>query len=240
MSKPFENVREQLLKAGIAAGHVNRYVVELREHLADLTARERSGGLDPREAEAKACTIMGTDAQLVQAMIDRGAPRALSVKAPWAVFGLLPVVAIIATGFLVATTMMTLMWPVRALAHDAMPGSYQALIAIAAIFTGYVIGPLLAALCVATALRQRLNSAWVWTGLALIALFSGFFAFHGPSFVFGTGGGGPYGAVALISRDGHIDVPATLMLIGLRAGVLFGLAAFAWRTLRARQAPAAA
>jgi hypothetical protein len=161
------------------------------------------------------------------------------VKAPWAVFGVLPVVAIIATGFVVATTMMNLMWPVRAAMPADMPGYYQALIAIAAIFTGYVIGPLLAALCVATALRQRLDSAWVWMGLALIALFSGFFAFHGPSFVFGTGGGGPYGAVALISQNGHIDVPATLTLIGLRAGVLFAAAALAWRTLRNRQATAA-
>jgi hypothetical protein len=237
--QPFENVREQLLKAGIAASHVNRYVVELREHLADLTNRERANGADAREAANRACTIMGSDAQLVQAMLDRSPPRALSVKAPWAVFGVLPVVAIVATGFVVATTMMNLMWPVRAVAHADMPGYYQGLIAAAAIFTGYIIGPLLAALCIATALRQRLASGWVWTGLALIALFSGFFAFHGPSFVFGTGGGGPYGAVALISRDGHIDVPATLTLIGLRAGVLFAVAAFAWRTLRSRQASAA-
>ena len=69
MSKPFENVREQLLKAGIAAGHVNRYVVELREHLADLTSRERANGAG--DAAARARTIMGSDAQLVQAPEDR-------------------------------------------------------------------------------------------------------------------------------------------------------------------------
>ena len=77
MSKPFENVREQLLEAGIAAGHVNRYIIELREHLADLTSRERANGADPKDAASKARTLMGSDAQLVQAMLDRSPPRAL-------------------------------------------------------------------------------------------------------------------------------------------------------------------
>jgi hypothetical protein len=231
----FDTVREKLLRAGIAPRHVNRYVVELREHMTDLVARERAAGLEAREAQAKARTIMGTDTQLVQAAIDRGTPRGWAVKAPWAVFGLFPVVAIIGTGFVVATTMMNLMWPVRAMAHADMPATFQALVAVAAIFTGYVIGPALAAGAIAIALRQRLSSAWVWVGLAVIALFSGVFAFHGPSFVFGTGGGGPYGAVALIFSNGRIDAGATLMLIGLRAGVLFALSALAYRALKARQ-----
>ena len=57
--QPFETVREQLLKAGIAASHVNRYIVELREHLADLTAKERADGAP--DATAKARTLMGGD-----------------------------------------------------------------------------------------------------------------------------------------------------------------------------------
>jgi hypothetical protein len=235
MSKPFENVREQLLKAGIAAGHVNRYVVELREHLADLTARERSSGLDAREAEAKARTIMGTDTQLVQAMIDRGAPRALAVKAPWAVFGLLPVVAIIAASWLVAMAMFKLMMPVRDLLPGQMPADYQALIAAAKIFTGYVIGPLAAAACIAIALRQRLSSAWIWAGLALIAQFSGIFSFHAPS-----AQDPMYRATAIVMANGHtINAAATLGLITLRAGVLFALSALAWRILKNRQTSAA-
>ena len=224
----FENVREQLLKAGIAAGAVNRYIVELREHLADLTAKERANGA--ADAPARARTLMGSDAQLVQAMIDRGAPRALSVKAPWAVFGLLPVVAIIAVGWLVAMTMMRLLMPVRATLPADMPGGYQTLVAAASIFTGYVLGPLLAALCITTALRQRLSSAWVWVGLALIALFSGFFAFHAPSTQHDM-----YRATTIVVANGHVDGAATLALVALRAAVLFILAAFAWRTLKNRQ-----
>lgn len=229
--QPFENVREQLLKAGIAAGAVNRYVVELREHLADLTGRERGNGADARDAETRARTIMGSDAQLVQAMLDRDPPRALSVKAPWAVFGLLPVLAIIVVSWVVAMTMMRVMMPVSRLLPGQMPDGYQSQITAATVLTGYLVGPLLAALCIATALRQRLASAWVWTGLALIALFSGLFSFHAPS-----NAGDMYRATALVTENGHVDGAATLVLIAVRAGVLFVLAALAWRALRARQA----
>lgn len=229
--QPFENVREQLLKAGIAASHVNRYVVELREHLSDLTNRERANGADAREAANRACTMMGSDAQLVQAMLDRSPPRALSVKAPWAVFGLLPVVSIIAVSWLVAMIMMRLLLPVHATVPADMPSGYQALIAAVTILTGYLVGPLLAALCIATALRQRLSSAWVWAGLVLIALVSGLFAFHAS-----TGPGDPYRAVALVTANGHVDGAATLTLVAIRAGVLFVLAALIYRALKARQA----
>jgi hypothetical protein len=229
----FENVREQLLKAGIAPRHVGRYVTELREHLADLVARERATGLDAREAEARARTILGSDAQLTQAMLDRSPPRSWAVKAPWAVFGILPVVAIIAAVAVVAMTMMNLLWPVSNLLPAQMPASYQALIMAATILTGYVIGPVLAAGAIAIALRQRLASSWVWTGLVLIALFSGFFVFHPPS-----GPGDMYRATGLVMADGHISVAATLGLLALRATVLFTLSALAYRALKARQTTA--
>ncbi|MBV9549701.1 MAG: hypothetical protein JO256_08535 [Alphaproteobacteria bacterium] len=225
--QPFENVREELLKAGIAAGAINRYVIELREHLADLTAKERGNGGD---AMARARTLMGSDTQLVQAMLDRKPPRALSVKAPWAVFGLAPVVAIVALSWLIAMAMMRLMWPMRDLMPAQMPGSYQALIAGVTIFTGYLIGPLLAATSIAIALRQRLSSAWVWMGLVLIALFSGFFAFHAPDAERPM-----YGAALVVMHGGRVDPTGTLILVALRAGILFTLSAIAWRMLKARQ-----
>jgi len=234
MAKPFENVREQLLQAGIAAGHVNRYVMELREHLADLTSRERTNGADAGQAAAKARTIMGSDAQLVQAMMDRSPPRSLAVKAPWAVFGILPVVAIFVLIFLIGMTMMRLTFPVRTQLPTEMTSGYQALLAAVSLFTTYLIGPLAAAACIAVAVRQRLNSAWVWVGLVLIALLCGLFGFYTPSVP-----KMPYHLVTLAYDNGHVSPAATFGLIGLRAGVLFVLAALAWRTLRNRQPSAA-
>src|SRR5271163_4327337 len=95
MLLPFENVREQLLRAGIAPRHVHRYVIELREHLADLTARERASGLDAKAAAERARAILGTDTQLAQEMIMRGAPRSFAARVPWAAFGIIPAVTIV-------------------------------------------------------------------------------------------------------------------------------------------------
>jgi hypothetical protein len=230
----FESVREQLLRAGIAPRHVNRYVTELREHMTDLVARERAAGLDAREAESKARTILGSDIQLVQAALNRGAPRSWAAKVPWAVFGLLPAAVVFTVSAIVAMTMFRLLMPVREILPGQMPGGYQTLIVAATILTGYVVGPLLAALCIAIALRQRLSSAWVWVGLAVIALFSGLFAFHAPS-----APGDMYRAVQLVTENGRVNGPATLLWVGLRASVLFGFSALAYRALKRRSAIAA-
>src|ERR1700740_1459704 len=40
MVKPFSDLRERLLKSGVAPRHVRRYLGELSEHLADLQAEE--------------------------------------------------------------------------------------------------------------------------------------------------------------------------------------------------------
>lgn len=78
MPLPFEAVREQPLRAGVAPRNATRYVTELREHLADLVDRERESGLDAEEAADRALALMGTDADLVRAMIAKGVPRSLA------------------------------------------------------------------------------------------------------------------------------------------------------------------
>ena len=44
MSKPFGELRERLLRAGVAPRHVRRYLNELDDHLADLRAEEERAG----------------------------------------------------------------------------------------------------------------------------------------------------------------------------------------------------
>ena len=212
-----ENVRLQLLRAGIPPRHVNRYARELREHMADLISRERAAGLDAGEAEAKAHALLGTDAQLVQAMIDRGAPRSLATKAPWAIFGLVPLVLLIVTTALLARWSITYFLPYRELAAADVPEN--------------VIGPALAALCVVIALRQRLSSHWVWAGLVLIALLFGPIGFH-VLFLAPEGGvpGGIRGSAAqIVFEAGRINTAATLTTMGIRSLVLFAASALVYR-----------
>jgi hypothetical protein len=240
MSQPFESVRDQLLRAGIAPRHVRRYIVELREHLADLTARERGAGLDVKAAGERARAMLGTDHQLVQAMIER-APRSLTARAPWAVFALLPVVMLVAVVATIAISMMHLLGPVHAAWPGGVPNSYTGPISAASFVADYLLGPVFAAGGIALALRQRLTSRWVWIGLGLIALFSGMFGFY--MNVLPPRGGFPGGAVfsALpnVIVDGHVNAAATLALVALRAGVLFAVTGIAYGAMRTRSNSAA-
>lgn len=62
MSKPqFEELRERLLRAGIAPSHVHRYLRELRDHYDDLYRAECARGLQPSAAAQTARTRLGSD-----------------------------------------------------------------------------------------------------------------------------------------------------------------------------------
>src|SRR5215467_11648168 len=91
MQEPFLELRERLLHAGVAPRHVRRYVKELREHLADLTAEEAHAGSARAEAEMRAMARLGSVDDLAQAMIDQRQFRSWCTRAPWAVFSVAPV-----------------------------------------------------------------------------------------------------------------------------------------------------
>jgi len=238
MHQPFDSVREQLLNAGIAPRHANRCITELREHLADLAARERASGLDARQADERALALLGDDRQLAQAMIDKGATRSLAARAPWSVFAVLPVVVLLAVLGVTFFAMFQLLWPVRDLAPANMPAGYAALIAVVSFVTNYVVGPLIAAGCITMALRQRLSSSWVWIGLALVALISAPLGFHMHSI--STDGGQAqtvYSGTGVVFLNGHANIAATVSIAALRAAVLFTMAAVAYRVLQSRLIP---
>jgi len=236
MSLPFETVREQLLRAGVSPRYTNRYVAELREHLADLIERERASGRGVEQATARALALIGTDADLARAAIETGAPRSLAARAPWAMFVILPLVLWMAVLSADIVSMMHLLWPVRGLTPDEMPESYRALIALGSFTARYLIGLLLAAGCIAVAVRQRLASGWFWVGLTLIALLTGIVGIymHVIPPEDGHRGGTVYSMAALVYLHGRVDLAATLGAWALHAAALFALAAAAYRALRAR------
>ena len=236
MPLPFESVREQLLRAGVAPRHVSRYVTELREHLADLIERERAAGLDVGSATERALGFMGTDADLASAMIRRGAPRSLAARAPWAMLAIVPTLVLAAVLCACGLAMWHLLWPVRGLTPSEMPEGYRALIASVSFAATYLLGVLLAAACIALAVRQRLASGWLWVGLGLIALLNGILGFHAHVIPpqAGRAGGTVYSLAAVMYLHGRPNLAATLGAWALHAAVLFTIAATAYRALRAR------
>ena len=54
MEPLFRNLRERLLRAGVAPRHVRRYLAELEDHLSDLLAEEEQSGRSSADASAAA------------------------------------------------------------------------------------------------------------------------------------------------------------------------------------------
>lgn len=116
MGKPLDEIRERLLRGGVAPRHVRRYVSELADHLADLTAEEERAGRRRADAELAALARLGSIDALTQAMTERRHLRSWSARAPWAVFGLAPVLSL-AVAYFIACCYLWLGW------HLFLPGA---------------------------------------------------------------------------------------------------------------------
>lgn len=181
MAKLFSELRERLLRAGVAPRHVRRYLNELSDHLTDLRAEEERAGRSRAEAESAALARLGGTDSLAKAMIEQRQLYAWSARAPWAIFGLAPL-CILAAAWFVALLILWTGWQIF------MPGASTPFVGLfdkgeilyfgvgrllyfgAPIFIGWAMG-LIAA-------RQRLNALWPTLGVALIAFLSGMAQVH--------------------------------------------------------------
>jgi hypothetical protein len=172
MPRPLHELRERLLRAGIAPRHVRRYLAELSDHLADLTAEEQRNGLARADAESAALARLGDPEHLAQAMIRQPQLRAWSARAPWAAFGLVPIAALVAAytvAMLILWTGWQLFLPTAVTPFGnhttGLANAYfqlgRALYYTAPLFIGWVIS--------AMAARQRIAPAWTAFGLCLLA-----------------------------------------------------------------------
>ena len=173
MPRPINQLRERLLRAGVAPRHVRRYLAELSDHLADLRTEEQQAGLDPAAAESAALSRLGSVDDLAQAMTGQPPFRAWCARAPWAFFGFAPLLTLAAAWF-VALFILWSGWQlflhgsptpfVRT--HGGLPEIYFGLGRMI-----YYWSPVLIGWAVAfVAARQRLRPGWPTLGLALIAL----------------------------------------------------------------------
>lgn len=172
MQKRLVELRERLLRAGVARRHVGRYLRELADHFADVCAEEEARGKSQTEAAAAALARLGPVEELAQAMLARPELKALSARAPWAVFGL-GSVACLALAYAAAWTILWSGWRIF-LPESATP--FVPLHGGAVIYFGvgrllYWTGPVLVGWGIgALAARQRLSAMWPAAGLALVAL----------------------------------------------------------------------
>jgi hypothetical protein len=177
MSKPFSELRERLLRAGVAPRHVRRYLAELADHLADLVTEEQQAGRSRPDAQAAALSRLGGMDELARAMTGQRQFQAWCVRTPWAVFGFAPLLAL-AAAWLVAFLILWSGWQIFLPGADTPFGAgphygfanlyFQAGKAI------YFYAPLIVGWGIALiAARQRLKAIWPILGLILIAWMGG-------------------------------------------------------------------
>jgi hypothetical protein len=176
MAKPFNELRERLLRAGVAPRHVRRYLRELSDHLADLTAEEVSAGRNGADAESAALARLGGMDELAKAMIGQQNYQSWSVRAPWATFGIAPLL-VLAGAYYLALFILWSGWkmflPDAITPFGVRTGGPTYAIENIYFQTGRMIyfgAPLFVGWAlVIVAARQRLKAIWPFGGLALVA-----------------------------------------------------------------------
>jgi hypothetical protein len=176
MAVLFSELRERLLRAGVAPRHVRRYLRELTDHLADLTAEEERAGRGRAEAESAALLRLGGMDDLMKAMTQPREFQSWCVRAPWVTFGLAPLLLLAAAWF-VALFALWFGWKTFLPGADTPFGSPnyglanlyfqldRAFYYSSPILIGWGIGLI--------AVRQRVKAVWPVAGLVLIALIGG-------------------------------------------------------------------
>jgi hypothetical protein len=172
MPRQLHELRERLLRAGVAPRHVRRYLAELSDHLADLTAEEQRNGQPRADAESAALARLGNAEHLAQAMISQPQLRAWSARAPWAAFGLVPI-AVLAAAYAAAMLILWTGWQWFLPNVNTPFGNHTTGLANAYFQLGralYFTAPLFIGWAISViAARQRISPWWPAIGLALIA-----------------------------------------------------------------------
>ena len=177
----FDELRERLLHAGIAPRHVRRYIAELRDHFDDLVREETANGASRNAAEAKARTRLGNDNDLAETMLARPDLRSLMARYPWAVFGVGPVVLVLASLAGALAIEIGAVYLTTAVLHHPTVAEREWFVFGVAVWNTLAtfVAPfaIAAALCIAGQ-RQRMPAAWIFAGIAIACILGAFQEIH--------------------------------------------------------------
>jgi hypothetical protein len=182
MSQPlFDQLRERLLRAGIAPRHVRRYIAELRDHFDDLAREEMAAGAAPTLAQSRARSRLGSDDALADVMLARPGMRSISARYPWAVFGLGPIAMVVATLVAAIALEAVAIFLAGKLMHRSSPFvlAPPPEWAVWTIFAWNTLATYAAPLAIAVALclvglRQRMSATWIFTGIVIACVLGAF------------------------------------------------------------------
>lgn len=176
MHPHFDLLRDRLLCGGVAPRHVARYLTELTEHFHDLMAEERRAGRDCETSERSALSRLGDADYLANTMIARKEFQSWSRRAPWAVFFLGPLVALVGINLV---NLLLILRPVGSLGAGPagvpmfVPSWYHSFFAAITGFDLFLLPLVIGGAISCLAIRQRTKSLWPLVGLVVVAVFCG-------------------------------------------------------------------
>jgi hypothetical protein len=170
VDRRFDELREELLRAGVATRKVRRAVLEIESHFQQLIDEECGRGASDRDARIEAHRRLGTNQVLVMRYAARPELRSWSRRWPSVWFILLPLITYLAVS---AATLMT----VLVIAHQMAPYLHQIHIAprvthgidLAARVVLLWLFPLFVAAAFAV-LAHRRRVALRWPLIAIVAI----------------------------------------------------------------------
>ena len=173
----FENLRQRLLREGIAPRHVNRYLAELRDHFDDLVREEIATGKERSCAEDDARSRLGDESVLAETMLQQPAMRSFVARYPWAAFVLGPIamsVGALALTLAVELAVLTHIGPIRNPNHLPPPEWLLAGVGVWNSLPSIVAPIAIAGLLCFVGLRQRMPMPWVYLGVAIACVLGAF------------------------------------------------------------------
>ena len=176
MSQPFDEIRERLLRGGIAPRHVRRYLRELSDHFGDLVLEERRNGLSEIAAKTAARQRLGSDEALADALLSRPELRSIAARHPALTFGLGSIVILASAVFAATLSEVGFIKLVAHLAARKAPLDW--LYAMAATWSGlvtYALPLLIVALLCRVVARQRMNARRMFLAACVVGFFGGLY-----------------------------------------------------------------
>ncbi|HLY05972.1 MAG TPA: hypothetical protein VKR31_09515 [Rhizomicrobium sp.] len=202
-SRPrFDDVKERLLRAGIAPRHVRRYIAELADHFDDLVSEAMAGGRPRSASERDARVRLGSDQDLAKVMLDRSELRAWSARYPWAVFVLgpavLPIAALVGAVFFEIFCFDVIANFYKNPAHLPPPVWFNDIVAAWNWCATHALPLIIAILLCLMGIRQRMKPAWICAAVTIACVAGAFWKLswydngHHGELMLGSGLGPPF------------------------------------------------
>jgi len=170
----FHDLRETLLRGGVAPKHVRRTIAELRDHQTDLFGEALSRGCSFEDAEREASMRLGDEDALAAVVLARPELQSWTHRWPWIAYGVTPTF-LLGLAFVTLVLLLGFSDVVRTDQHTfserwGSPESVWSVAGAVRMFASFGLPMLLAATCCFVAAQRRVAVRWPLIGVVIASI----------------------------------------------------------------------